>query len=654
MCGIAGFLGGPQASRGDETLRVLRAMGDAISRRGPDSDGYWQEPGDGVAFAHRRLAIVDLSVEGAQPMRSASGRFMLCYNGEIYNHAELRARLSSPWRGTSDTETLLAGFETWGIRATLEACIGMFAIAVWDFRARRLVLARDRFGEKPLYYGWQRAQPSSPATFMFASELSPLLAHPEFAAKVSRDALRSYVRLNYIGGDRSIYEGIFKLPAGCMLTLSPGETAGRLESYWYAPEVARRCHEQPFTGNAQEATDELERRLTDSVSLQLVADVPVGAFLSGGIDSSTVVALMQKVARGPVRTFTIGFRESRLDEAAHARAVAAHLGTDHTELYVTADDALRLIPELASIYSEPFADSSQVPTHLLSRLTRQHVTVALSGDCGDELFCGYNRYLQSVDAWRRARPFPLPLRRAVAATLLAVPASVYESVASRLVRDPSPNSRLARLAEKVQKLARLLTCRDGDELYLSTISHWERPEEIVIGGEEPAPLTMSRVPELAGMDLVEQMMVIDVLTYMNDDVLAKVDRAAMATSLETRVPMLDQRVAEFAWRLPLDMKLRDGQSKWLLRQVLYRHVPRALVERPKSGFAVPIDEWLRGPLRDWAENLLDARRIENQGFLRAAPIRRLWQEHLGGKRNWYSQLWNVLMFQAWLERYHSR
>jgi asparagine synthase (glutamine-hydrolysing) len=653
MCGIAGFLGGRLASKGDATLHVLRAMGDAIARRGPDSDGYWQHPDDGVAFAHRRLAIVDLSSEGAQPMRSRSGRFMLCFNGEIYNHRDLRARLDSPWRGTSDTETLLAGFETWGIRATIDATVGMFAFAVWDFETRKLVLARDRFGEKPLYYGWQRSAAGSPATFMFASELSSLRAHPEFAGEISRDALRSYVRLNHVGGDRSIYTGIHKLPAGCIITVSPEATDAVPERFWFSPDVARRCQERPFAGGPQAATDELERLLTGAVSLQTMADVPVGAFLSGGIDSSTVVALMQRVATSPVRTFTIGFREAERDEAGHARAVAAHLGTDHTELYVTPQDALHLIPDLASIYSEPFADSSQVPTHLLARLTRKHVTVALSGDCGDELFCGYNRYLQSMSAWRRASAIPLSLRRLAVRALLAVPGSVYDATEKMLGNRGSGPSRWARLSEKIQKVSRLLPCRDADELYLAMVSHWDNPADIVVGGSEPPPLVASALPDLANLDPVEQMMLVDVVAYMTDDILAKVDRAAMASSLETRVPMLDHRVAEFAWRLPLDLKVRNGESKWILRQVLYRHVPKALVERPKSGFAVPIDEWLRGPLRDWAESLLDANRIERAGYLRAAPIRQRWAEHQSGKRNWYSQLWNVLMFQSWLERNHA-
>jgi asparagine synthase (glutamine-hydrolysing) len=654
MCGIAGFLGGPLASRGDATIDVLRAMGDAIVRRGPDSDGYWQDEGAGIGLAHRRLAIVDLSAEGAQPMRSASGRFMLCYNGEIYNHRELRTKLRSPWRGTSDTETLLAGFDAWGIRATLEASVGMFAVAIWDFTERRLILARDRFGEKPLYYGWQCRSAASTPTFMFGSDLSALRAHPEFAGQISRDSLRSYVRLNYIGDEQSIYLGIRKLPPGCLISIAAG--AGKQvvepERYWASPEVARRSRLQPFVSDDHTAINELEQLLTMAVSQQIMADVPVGAFLSGGVDSSTIVAMMQKVASAPVRTFTVGFQEADRNEATHARAVAKHLGTDHTELYVTPQDALRVIPDLASIYSEPFADSSQIPTHLLARLTRAHVTVALSGDCGDELFCGYNRYIQSVNVWRRAAKVPILLRKLAARALLTVPASLYETVA-RLGREKSAAGRWTRLGEKIQKFSTLLPCRDADELYLSMISHWSDPGEIVIGGHEPPPLNISSIPGLANFDLIEQMMMVDVLSYMNEDILTKVDRAAMATSLETRVPMLDHRVAEFAWRLPLHLKLRDGQSKWILRQVLYRHVPKALIERPKSGFAVPIDEWLRGPLRDWAEGLLDAGRIERAGYLRAAPIRRRWAEHLSGRRNWYSQLWNVLMFQSWLERNHA-
>jgi asparagine synthase (glutamine-hydrolysing) len=615
-------------------------MGDAIARRGPDSDGYWADAQSGVGFAHRRLAIVDLSIEGAQPMRSPSGRYVLNYNGEIYNHALLRQRLAGPWRGTSDTETLLAGFDAWGIRKTLEAAVGMFALAVWDAHEQVLTLARDRFGEKPLYYGWQQNAPGS-ATFLFGSELSALRAHPDFAPQIDRGALRSFMRYNNVSGTASIYQGIHKLPPGTLLHVRAGDQTATPESYWSAAHVAEHAHRHPFTGEATAAIDELEALLGDAIAQQMIADVPVGAFLSGGVDSSTIVALMQKRGSQPVRSYTIGFDDPSLNEAPLASAVAKHLGTRHTELYVSPADALALIPDLASIYAEPFADSSQIPTYLLSKLTRQHVTVALSGDCGDELFGGYNRYAAVAKVQERFAGLPPALRRGLANVLMAIPSAVWDL-------------RGGLRGDKVQKVARLLRSRSADEAYLSLISHWEDPAEVVIGGVEPPPLVASRIPEIAGFDPVSQMMLLDVMGYMTDDILTKVDRAAMAVSLETRVPMLDHRVAEFAWRLPLSFKLRDGQSKWILRQILYRHVPRELIDRPKTGFAVPIGDWLRGPLRDWAEDLLSESALRQAGYLHAQPIRQRWQEHLSGRRNWYAQLWNVLMFQSWLKHSNVR
>jgi asparagine synthase (glutamine-hydrolysing) len=653
MCGIAGFLEAQAGRRRETAQDALRAMSDAIEYRGPDSSGLWYDADHGIGFAHRRLAIVDLTVEGAQPMRSRTGRYVLCFNGEIYNHSKLRERLAGPWRGTSDTETLLAGFEAWGIDATIEASIGMFAMAIWDNQARALTLLRDRFGEKPLYYGWQ-SRGSAGAVLLFGSELGALRAHPAFDTEISRGALREFMRHGNVGGDRSIYRGIHKLPAGCGLTITAAAPDSAPRPYWSTLAVARASRDRPFGGDAAEARDALEAKLGDSIAQQMIADVPVGAFLSGGVDSSLIVALMCKLAPRAVRTFTIGFHEGQHDEAPHARAVAEHLGTAHTEMYVTARDALELIPRLPSIYTEPFADSSQVPTHLLARLTRAHVTVALSGDCGDELFGGYNRYVSAQKIWRRISGAPRAARAAVAGLLRAVPSSMWDRVASLLASGNSAATRWSRLGEKVQKLANMLEAKDADDLYLSLTSQWLDPGEIVIGEPEAARLRASQVAELAGLDVVEQMMILDALGYMNDDILTKVDRAAMACSLETRVPMLDHRVAEFAWSLPLDFKLRDGQTKWLMREVLYRHVPRELIERPKSGFAMPVDAWLRGPLRDWAEALLSEEALARSGCLVAAPIRARWKEHIEGRRNWYAQLWNVLMFQAWMEHTHVR
>lgn len=650
MCGIAGFMGGIWPGQPGEVESILRGMGDAIAHRGPDGEGYWSDQLRGVAFAHRRLAIIDLSPQGAQPMLSASGRYVVCYNGEIYNHRQLRSRLSSSWRGTSDTETLLAGFETWGIRATIEAAVGMFAFALWDRADNTLTLVRDRFGEKPLYYGWQGGNAGeSRATFLFASELSALRSHPAFTRTVNRGALRGYMRFNNVGGTDCIYEGIRKLAPGCLLTLKPGEANPAPVRYWSSGAVAQRSRQQAFSGTSDAAVDTLEALLKDAISQQMVADVPVGAFLSGGVDSSTVAALMQAQASRPIRTFTIGLEVDELNEARHARAVAQHLRTDHTEMYVSSADALNLIPDLASIYSEPFADSSQIPTHLLARLTRAHVTVSLSGDCGDELFGGYNRYRLAGKIWRRLSSLPFGTRKFAAAALLKVPARVWDRAPVWLSADKSAANRWSRLGDKVQKVASLLSSRDTDDLHLALVSQWPDPSEVVIGGVETAPLTARTIPEIAAMSDVERMMIVDVLGYMNDDILTKVDRAAMKVSLETRVPMLDHRVAEFAWRLPIDYKLRDGQSKWILRQVLYRHVPRTLIERPKAGFAVPIDRWLREPLREWAEDLLSETSLKRGGYLKPGPIRQRWAEHLSGKRNWYAQLWNVLMFQAWLE-----
>ena len=647
MCGLAGGLSPADFPR---LQSVVGRMTNVLEHRGPDDEGVWCDPEAGIALGHRRLAIVDLSASGRQPMVSANGRWVIAFNGEIYNHLKLRRRLEQshdapPWRGHSDTETLLAGFEAWGVRETLVRCIGMFAFAVWDRHERVLTLGRDRMGEKPLYYGWQGS--GDGACFLFGSELVALKQHPAFSAPIDRGALALYMRHNYVPAPYSIHQGIHKLLPGHLLTVSARCREPRLDRYWSIEEVAADGARDPFNGGDDAAIDALEALLTDAVGQQMMADVPLGAFLSGGIDSSVVVALMQSQSSRPVRTFSIGFEESGHNEAVHAKAVAAHLGTEHTELYVRAQQALDVIPRLPSIYSEPFADSSQVPTYLVSALAKRHVTVALSGDAGDELFGGYNRYPMARNLWRSVSLLPYSLRGA-AARILRVPSVEAWNAMARPVRGILPRSlERANLGDKLYKAADVLDSASVDQLYLRLVSHW--PSGVVLGAAPHATPLDGRSSSLRGLDPVQRMMVRDSMTYLPDDILTKVDRAAMAVSLEARVPLLDHRVVEFAWRLPQDLKLRAGTSKWVLRQVLKRHVPRSLTDRPKMGFGVPIDAWLRGPLREWAETLLDESTLRQQGYLDPAPIRARWSQHLSGQRNWQSHLWDVLMFQAWME-----
>jgi asparagine synthase (glutamine-hydrolysing) len=647
MCGIAGFIGGRFDHGGQGARAVLARMTGAIAYRGPDSAGAWLEPEHRLALGHRRLAILDLSTAGEQPMTSRSGRFVTVYNGEIYNHLELRERLSGPWRGHSDTETLLAAIEAWGVGEALKQCAGMFALALWDREEKRLILARDRLGEKPLYYGWQ--SDGAEAAFLFGSELKAIAAHPAFRREIDREALTLFARFNYVPAPHSIYAGIAKLPPGSFLTLRSGEKTPAVTAYWSAAEVAASGASAPLDVGPEEATDALERVLSKAVSQQMISDVPLGAFLSGGVDSSTVVALMQAQSSRPVKSFSIGFHESDYNEAEHAGAVARHLGTDHTELYVRPEDALAVIPSLPSIYDEPFADASQVPTLLVSRLARREVTVALSGDGGDELFAGYNRYRLAAHNWNRISKVPRPLRRAAARGLSALSPEQWNKVAGVLAPILPSALRLAGPGEKVHKAARGLASGSADELYQGLVSSWPDPGGIVIGGSEPPTLGPETLGRLGGLGTCERMMALDMLTYLPDDILAKVDRAAMSVSLETRVPLLDHRVVEFAWRLPLDLKLRGGESKWVLRQLLYRHVPRALIERPKMGFGIPIGAWLRGPLKDWAEALISEGRLAGEGYFRPGPIRAAWDAHQSGRANMQYPLWAILMFQSWLE-----
>jgi asparagine synthase (glutamine-hydrolysing) len=640
MCGIAGIM----FHRGSGLDRIVSDMTGMIRYRGPDNSGVWGDSNYGLALGHARLSILDLSPAGHQPMESASGRYIIVFNGEIYNHLELRGQLAGlSWRGHSDTETLLAAFETWGVNKALQATVGMFALALWDRVERCLILARDRMGEKPLYYGWANG------TFLFASELKALEAYPGWRPDIDREALALYMRYAYVPLPYSIYTGIRKLLPGTCATISSACAAGywpEPKPYWSAVAVARQTRRCDWTDSMAE--DELNRLLGGAVKGQMIADVPLGAFLSGGIDSSAVVALMQAHSSRPVKTFTLGFGEDDYNEAPGAKAVAEHLGTDHTEFYVSPADALAVIPLLPSMYDEPFGDSSAIPTHLVARLAKQQVTVALSGDGGDELFGGYNRYSWGSSIWRRIARVPASIRAVAACALTALSPEQWDRI-GRMSRTGLPASfHLSTLGEKVHKLAAVLDSDSQTELYRRLVSLQRETASLVIGAQEKPIWADTQAQQLGKQDFSEEMMFHDLVGYLTDDILAKVDRAAMAISLETRMPLLDHRVVEFAWSLPLSMKIRtESQGKWLLRQVLYRYVPKHLVERPKIGFGIPLDSWLRGSLRDWAEALLDESRLRHEGYFDPASIRKKWQEHLSGRRNWQYWLWNVLMFQAW-------
>jgi len=645
MCGIVGFW---STKKSEVTSNALHAMAAAISHRGPDDSGIWIDNHFGLGLAHRRLAIVDLSPAGHQPMHSISRRHVIVFNGEIYNHLEIRASLSDhPWVGHSDTETLLAAIERFGLEDTLKRAVGMFAMAVWDRVSGTLTLVRDRLGEKPLYYGL------SQGTLFFASELKAIKECKEFDAAIDRNALALLMRHNYIPAPHSIYKNIKKLLPGTTLSLNfPSLKRGEIpppKPYWSVREVVERGRLNPFIGTDAEAVDHLESLLRQSISGQMLADVPVGAFLSGGVDSSVVVALMQGQSVRPVRTFTVGFREEHYDEAPHALAVARHLGTEHLELPVTACDAQQVIPLLPSLYDEPFADSSQIPTFLLAKMTRQHVTVGLSGDGGDELFAGYNRYVWAGQIWQRVGWMPAALRAAIAGVLTSLPPRGWNKAFSAMSHLLPRNWRHANPGDKLHKLAEVLAVRQPEEIYWALVSHWKRPSDLVMGAIEPATVLTDSSAWPETPDFQSRMMYLDQMTYLPDDILTKVDRASMSVSLEARAPMLDHRIIEFAWSVPLAFKIRNGQPKWILRQVLYRHVPRSLIERPKMGFGIPLDAWLRGPLKPWADSLLHEARLQREGYFDSEIVSEKWKEHLLGRRNWAYYLWDVLMFQAWKE-----
>jgi asparagine synthase (glutamine-hydrolysing) len=649
MCGLVGFLErGTIASASAGAL--VRAMGERITHRGPDDSGTWVDAQAGIALAHRRLSIVDLSPAGHQPMHSHSGRFVVVFNGEIYNHKQLRERLdqsgatTSSWRGNSDTEVMLAAFDAWGIEQTLKECIGMFAMAVWDRAKRELILARDRVGEKPLYYGWQGE------TFLFASQMKAFRPHPSFRGEIDRDAITLLLRHSYVPAPFSIYKGILKLPPGTFFRLTEGRREGTCHQYWSLDDAAAEGNARPFTGNEQSAAEALETRLSEAVALQMVADVPLGAFLSGGIDSSTIVALMQKLSSRPVKTFTIGFNERGYDEARYAKAVAHHLGTEHTELYVSPEQARSVIPELPEIYDEPFSDSSQIPTFLVSQMARRDVTVSLSGDGGDELFGGYHRYFLGGRIRKILNLLPLPFRKAVSNKVMAMSPEALNLIL-RPLGLMIPYFNVNQPSDKAYKAMEVFPLPRDSDVYRRLVSHWDKPESLVLQSREPQTTLDHMLGRRGLADSFEQwMMTTDMQTYLPDDILAKVDRAAMAVGLETRVPFLDHRLIEFSLSLPLRFKIRGGKGKWLLRQVLYKHVPKHLVERPKMGFGIPMDSWLRGPLKDWAESLLNERTLLEQGFLNPDPIRQKWKEHVAGTHNWQFYLWDVLMFQAWLAK----
>lgn len=640
MCGFVGFI----CNAPGVGLEVVRKMADTIRHRGPDDGGTWIDESEGLALAHSRLAIVDRSPEGHQPMVSADGRYVLVFNGEIYNHLDIRLELKQSgvdiaWRGHSDTETLLAAFSYWGVGETLSRTNGMFALALWDRENRCLYLARDRMGEKPLYYG------KNAGVFLFGSELKALEAYPGWQAKINRSALALFMRFGYVPAPWSIYENINKIePAHYVVINENGRNVSKPICYWDLSSIA-----EATVGSAENDTeklvDELESLLKDAVKVRMAADVPLGAFLSGGNDSTAIVALMQAQSDKPVKTFSIGFHEPGFNEAEHAKAVASYLGTDHTELYVTAEQAMAVIPNLPLIYDEPFADSSQIPTFLVSQLAREHVTVSLSGDGGDELFFGYERYFHALTVWSELSRIPYPLRRFGGFILNRLPRGWLEKLATALLR----GRKVKDLSERLPRWVDLASRKDGVEFYRELVSIWKNPNQVVLNVAEPDTI-MSRSDELPKLpSLAEQMMYLDMVTYLPGDILTKVDRASMAVSLEARVPMLDHRLVEFALRVPMASKYQAGKGKWLLKKMLDRYVPRSMMERPKMGFSVPIGQWLTDPLRDWAEALLDESRLKEEGFFDAATIRLMWEKHLAGDGQWHPYLWNVLMFQAWFE-----
>ena len=657
MCGIVGFIDKNVTRASTTGTRTLECMAALLTSRGPDDSGTWLNH-KGVGLAHRRLAVVDTSSAGRQPMESPSGRFVIVFNGEIYNHRAIRAEIhrsssmtKQAWAGSTDTETLLAAFDIWGIQPTIERCVGMFAFAVWDNVENILHLARDRLGEKPLYYGWQGEGAS--ACFFFGSELKALREHECFLAQIDRNSLGLYTRFNFIPAPYSIYKNIFKLEPGRLLTISLTNSEPSIKTYWSAATAASLGVKNPLSGSCDVIADSLEDLLRSVISQQMIADVAVGAFLSGGIDSTTVVALMQSQSSMPVKTFTIGFTEADYNEADHSRKIAKHLGTEHTELILDPMKAADAVPLLPSIYCEPFADSSQIPTFLVSRLARTDVTVSLSGDGGDELFAGYSRHVFAQQYWNRFRRLPRGLRVGTASLLRGLSPDFINAALDPLNRVLPASRRIMHISQKVEKAAKTLSANSPLEFYLQLMTKWDE-ENLVVGTEGSyVPLNFGHASFL-GAGSAEDIMFMDLIHYLPDDILVKLDRASMAVSLESRVPYLDHRIVEFAWRIPNEFKIHSGVGKWILRQVLNRYVPQELTQRPKAGFALPIADWLRGPLREWAESLLNEDKIKREGYLNAAPIRKRWSEHLASTRDWHESIWGILMFQEWLALYEKK
>jgi asparagine synthase (glutamine-hydrolysing) len=656
MCGITGIFGNLRKEEFDSSIHEMSAT---LNHRGPDDAGTWINEENGVAFGHQRLSIIDLSSAGHQPMVSPCGRFTTVFNGEIYNHLQLRDKLNTSankqsWKGHSDTETLVTAFSQWGIEKTLQQLVGMFAIAVWDFKEKRLFLIRDRFGEKPLYYGW------SNGVFLFGSELKALQKYKRFSNQIDRGALSLYMKYMYVPTPYSIFRDIYKLEPGCILQIDKGTKPPTLPLFapfrdqginiaqWYSISNMAQAGQKNLITDQNDAVDLIEKTLLESVRSQLISDVPLGAFLSGGIDSSVITALMQKVCKDPVKTFTIGFEESSFNEAIYAKEVSRHLGTEHHELYVTSSDAFKVIPHLPTLYDEPFADSSQIPTYLVSKLARESVTVSLSGDAGDELFGGYNRYLWGSRVWNKVRWMPLIVRQTLGVAINKISVNTWDSIGNSL-----PNSsRVSLMGDKAHRMAhRLKNVKSLDDVYHSLVTEGYKEDGLVVNDKAALITKLDNNDIVSGIvDSEHRMMLLDSLTYLPDDILTKVDRAAMGVSLETRIPFLDYRVAELAWRLPLDTKINNGETKWPIRQVLYKYVPKVLIERTKAGFAIPVGQWIRGPLREWAADLLNEERIRREGYFNPELVQQLWQQHLSGKYDWTPRLWAILMFQAWLDK----